>query len=156
MDTKSSRVTFVAFNFAAYLAVTVFTTDLAAESVYYRWTDANGTIQLSDRPPAGGIPFDTVTSRPYSKMSKPSGNETSKTETLPGGARRAVGETASKEIDAPKNPALCASAKNNLEALENFVRIRIQDESGEFRILSPEEKEAEKDKARKIMRDNCD
>ena len=156
MDTRSSRASLAALTLAVCFTASTFTVGLAAESVYYRWKDANGNIQLSDRPPSGDIPFDTITSRSNSHSSRKIGPEISGTETLPEGAKRAIGETASKEIAAPKNPELCASAKGNLEALENFIRIRVQDESGAFRILSPEEKEAEKDKAKKIMRDNCE
>ena len=54
------------------------------------------------------------------------------------------------------DPALCESAKANLESLNNYVRIRVQSADGSFRILNPEERDAERAKAEKIIRLNCE
>ncbi|MEP0202334.1 MAG: DUF4124 domain-containing protein [Halioglobus sp.] len=148
---SGTRSTYVIITICFFAAVSA--PKLLAEEVYYRWTDSSGNIQLSDRPPSNGIAFERISSQSSKSASPP---KTSQPESLPAGAKRAIGETATREISPPKDLALCESAKSNLEALDNYVRIRVQDESGAFRILSPEEKEAERDKAMKIMRDNCD
>ena len=125
---------------------------------YYRWTNSSGVVQISDRPPAPGVPYEEgIMGRGGNFVEAQSGPgadanvSTDRSEPV-----MAIGDNPGGAPELVKDPVLCENARQNIEALDNFVRIRVQDSDGSYRILSPEEREAEKAKARKTMSINCD
>jgi hypothetical protein len=119
----------------------------AAPNGHYRWTDESGTVQYADRPPEGVEAEFIKFSSP--KGSKPSDNETPSETT----AEPKVYD----EMEAlpEKDPALCKQAQQNLKALEG-ARIRITEPDGSKRFLTEDEKETQRENARKFIKIHCD
>ena len=142
----------------AAAALFVLTTALptAAGTTHYRWLDDRGNPVHSDRPPPKGTDYEVITTG-SSLIRKVSGDEGAvPPETQP----RVGNEFDQIDMEAPaeveKNPEYCERAQKNLEALENANRIRVRNDQGEMRILSDEEREAEKIKARDAIADHCE
>jgi len=141
------------------LAVALPHTAMGAEKIY-RWTDERGRVIISDRPPEdSSIPHETVDMgssglrrKPASPPKAPLPAEQD-TEGTPGPSRAA--ETESKEA-LPKDPRICAAARNNLESLEGLARVRMMGEDGEFYFLTEQQKEEEREQARRLIELHCD
>lgn len=125
-----------------------------AAATLYKWQDEEGTVHYSERPPAGVTEFEKVVSD-YSP-----GNSVTTTEV---GA-----EPESEKIATPNHEnqqqnrrstaasqERCDKARKNLEALNSFARIRIQDENGEMRFLNEEEISSRKMETKTILEDEC-
>ncbi len=127
------------------------TTALQAEqNGIYRWTDDKGIVQYSDRPPEGVEAVFIKTST--GKRSKPpEAKEGEGAETAT--ANKESGPK-SLEVMPEKDPALCEQAKRNLKALDG-TRIRITEPDGTKRILTPDEKEGQRENAKKFMKIHC-
>jgi len=119
-----------------------------ATSGHYRWTDNNGQVQYSDRPPAGVdsefIKFATGTrSKVDAAPSDQTPNPNSK-QVLP----------TMVEVAPKKDPALCKQAKHNLKAMDS-ARIRITEADGSKHFLTEQEREGQRENARKFIKINC-
>lgn len=138
------------------IAAVVFSTSInlqAAPNGHYRWTDAEGTVQHSDRPPKGVeaefIKFSTGKSKatPTDSTSEPEIGADGKP------VKEALGGVNLEGLP-KKDPALCKQAQHNLKALDG-ARIRMTDEDGSQRFLTEEEKESQRDNARKFIKIHC-
>lgn len=144
----------------AIAAPITVSTDTHAQSRVYRWTDADGNLVVSDRPPAdASIRYELVsprTSRPSSPPA-PTGSASSGTESSTGGeaSDAAPGAAGSTGPSVVKDPDICAAARSNLNTLETFARIRVRGADGEMRYLDESEKEAQRDEARALIRLHC-
>ena len=141
---------------AAALFVLTAALPTTAANTHYRWLDDRGNPVHSDRPPPKGTDYEVITTG-SSLIRKVSGDEGAvPPETQP----RVGNEFDQIDMEAPaeveKNPEYCERAQKNLEALENANRIRVRNDQGEMRILSDEEREAEKIKARDAIADHCE
>lgn len=121
----------------------------AGEAGHYRWTDENGTVKYADRPPEGVeaefIKFAST------KHSKPS---TSADAGQPATEQATADAPVTMEGLPAKDPKLCKQAQSNLKAL-NAARIRITEPDGSKRLLNEEEKESQKENARKFIKVHC-
>jgi hypothetical protein len=119
----------------------------ASQNGHYRWTDANGTVQYADRPPEGVeaefIKFTGAKSPRSSEKPTTKENIATKAELPP-----------KMEVLQKKDPELCKQAQQNLKALEG-ARIRITEADGSKRFLTEEEKEYQRENARKFVDINC-
>jgi hypothetical protein len=122
----------------------------AASDGLYRWVDEGGNVKYSDHPPTGieaeFIKFSTGQSHKPATPSKDgeAQPETASNPQLP----------AKMEVMPAKDPKLCAQAQQNLKALEG-ARIRISEPDGSKRFLTEEEKEDQRENARKFIDINC-
>jgi hypothetical protein len=120
----------------------------AGQNGHYRWTDADGTVQYSDRPPEGieaeFIKFSTG-KRSKTEQKNTSGDEDE---------IKTAGKPQQLEVMPEKDPALCQQAQNNLTALK-AARIRISEADGSKRILTEDEKESQRENARKFIKIHC-
>ena len=130
----------------------------------YRWVDQNGNPVLSDRPPEAGIPYTEVgIETGFRRYAKPVSAE--KTESsdnpAPGGkpatlaASTDVSESVRIEAVEPQ-PALCDQARDNIFKLETFARMRVQDDSGEVRFMTDDERASQLNTAYQVRDANCD
>jgi hypothetical protein len=55
-----------------------------------------------------------------------------------------------------KNPEYCKQAKQNLEALTSSPQVKVRNDPGEVRMLTPEQMELERSKAREKIQKYCD
>lgn len=141
---------------AAALLVLTAALSTTAGTTHYRWLDDRGNPVHSDRPPPKGTDYEVITTG-SSLIRKVSGDEGAvPPETAPrvGNEFDQIDMEAPKEVE--KNPEYCERARKNLEALENANRIRVRNDQGEMRILSDEEREAEKIKAQDAIADHCE
>ena len=141
---------------ALLLTLLVALPSAAAGNTHYRWTDDRGNPVHSDRPPPKGTDYEVVTTG-SSLVRRVSGDEGAvPPETMPrvGNEFDQIDMEAPKEVE--KNPEYCERARKNLEALENANRIRVRNDQGEMRVLSDEERDAEKIKAQDAIAVHCE
>ncbi|MGM0435070.1 MAG: DUF4124 domain-containing protein [Pseudomonadota bacterium] len=135
---------------------------LPAGAEVYRWTNEAGETSFGSNPPAG------VDAEPVSAGS---------TNTIDTGSNQADGEDRSASTDNEQSQEAaadgetqeeegqqdreaireknCETAREALKTLEQNARVQVM-EDGERRYLSPEEKEAERERYEKIRDENCD
>ena len=134
----------------------VHTTTVAGN--YYRWLDNEGHVVHSDRPPPKGVDYEVV-----STMS----TETRQVDAEEGAVAPAAPvpqfvqkpqqatpmEMESKVI---KDPEKCQQAQNNLASINSSARIRMRQENGEMAFLTPDQKEAQRQRALDIIAAHCE
>ena len=152
--------TVVKFLVAALMIGSISASLADASGTYYRWRDDKGKLVVSDRPPTDiGVTYEVVTPSTSLVRRVESGEGAVPAETVPRpGNEFEPEDTSAGELQvARKNPEICARATSNLETLNTTARIRIHDaDTGELRYLTEEEKEAQRDKARDVMRAHCE
>jgi len=149
------------------VAATVLASAFAAASAQsgaatlYRWTDANGTPVISDRPPPQGTAYNTLDGARYGTSGSLSAPQKSE-------ANAAVAEEPAESDPAPepesnvatttvveKRPDLCEQAKDNVFKLETFPRIRTTDDDGTVRFMTEEEVNVQMEMAKKAANAYC-
>lgn len=122
----------------------------AAENGHYRWIDDKGQVQYSDRPPEGiDAEFIKFSSR---NRTRSTGSNQGKSDDAAEAIEKKLASTL--EVMPEKDPALCKQAQKNLKALEG-ARIRITEADGSKRFLTEDEKEGQRENARKFIKINC-
>jgi hypothetical protein len=121
----------------------------AGESGTWRWKDENGTVKYADKPPEGiEAEFIKFSAPKHGKAGSEAKVENTKDEIAESkGPQKMEGLPA-------KDPALCKQAQRNLKALE-AARIRITEPDGSKRLLNEEEKEEQRENARKFIKVHC-
>lgn len=136
--------------------ITAHTLPAQAATTLYKWTDEDGTIHYSERPPTGQTEFEKVSSNyapetpAPSQDTQPDGEENDTTE--PSAAAPTQPEAEDPAVVAER----CAKARKNLEALTSFARIRVQESNGEFRFLNQDEINQRKMETQALIEDDCD
>ena len=152
------RLLFIAACVALALSQTV------SANTTYRWVDQNGNPVLSDRPPEAGVPYTEVGVdsgfKRYPKptgMSEPDVNEPGATgaSSTDSSSPSAASSPTRIEVVSPQ-PDLCDQAQDNIFKLETFPRMRVQDENGEVRFMTDEERSAQLATAYRVRDANCD
>lgn len=111
---------------------------------FYKWVDEHGTTHYGKKPPKG---VDTQSVKTHTGRSEPTSYESKK---------EAPEKTAAAaEQKAQKSAQACNSARKNLETINSNARIKVKQDNGEFRYLSPDEINQRKQQANDIIRDNC-
>ena len=130
----------------------------------YRWVDQNGNPVLSDRPPEAGVPYTEVgVDSGFKRYPKPTGiNEPGVSESDATGmspsalsSPSTTSSTTRIEIVSPQ-PDLCDQAHDNIFKLETFSRMRVQDDTGEVRFMTDEERSAQLATTYRVREANCD
>ena len=129
---------------------------MAAKGMW-RWKDAEGNLNYSDTPPKG-VNAEFIASDAV----RPSGMQNNTDQQAQSEAANADQSTEAEsqadrqmEVMPETDEVLCEQAKRNLETLSNKPRIRVTEADGSKRVLTPEEIEAEKDRARKFIEVYC-
>jgi Domain of unknown function (DUF4124) len=139
-----------------------------ADSAYYRWVDESGNPVISDRAPPPGTPYDEVSGgRPISGSGQDFGPGSEAPAEPPAAALSAPKETAKdpkyqwhepepeiQKVAFEKDPEKCQQAKDIIQTLDSFARIRATDQDG--RYLTPEEKETRRAQANKSVERFCE
>lgn len=126
---------------------------LSAES-HYRWTDAHGNPVHSDRPPPKGVEYEVVSSG-STLVRKVSGDEGAVPAQVQPSLDNEFDQTDTKPPAIVKNPEFCKRAQENLDTLDSVARIRIRNDNGEYRFLNEEEKESQREEARRQIAIHC-
>ncbi|MEX1237593.1 MAG: DUF4124 domain-containing protein [Pseudomonadales bacterium] len=154
-----------------------------AETDYYVWVDENGVTNYSERPGdntarqmsrnnrLGELQDDESQyrgSRPGAIPTPAEQPQPDRTATTPAVPAASTGDggvdpdaliaeerAAIAAKIAETKRANCTIGKRNLAQLEAYARIRVKDDSGQERVLTEEERQAQISEARQIVRDNC-
>ncbi|RZS57817.1 DUF4124 domain-containing protein [Sphaerotilus mobilis] len=138
----------------------------------WKWRDADGRIQYSDRPPPPGIPSRNVLAKPAAPapmVARPaavaasaaapaaaSGPATVDPELL---ARKKVAEAAERKAEdeklARERQANCTRARDYLRVLETGVPLARVNEKGERESVPSADRDAELRRAREIVTSDC-
>ncbi len=142
----------------------------AAEEEYYTWVDENGVTNYASKKPRGyeaafvaeeekpfgyRMPDEDVTDNPDAR--RPGAQAPAET---PGGdvdPDALIAEEKEKiQAQLAKDKAFnCNVGKRNLTRLEAYGRVKIVDEDGESRFMTPAEMEEKKSESRKLITENC-
>ena len=149
------------------VAATVLASALAAASApsgaatLYRWTDANGTPVISDRPPPQGTAYNTLDGARYGTSGSLSAPQKSEANAAVTEERADSNTTAEPETNVAtatvveKRPDLCEQARDNVFKLETFPRIRTTDDDGTVRFMTEDEISGQLETAKKVTEANC-
>jgi hypothetical protein len=149
---------------ALLLALLIVKPLAMAGETYYRWTDEQGNIVMSDRPPgAPGIDYEAVVKSggslrppPPEKSAATESSATWNPLTTPGGSDSESMQPGANKRELERDPEACAQAKRTLQELNNRPRIRVYDEQGELKYLSDEEKAEFRHRAEVIIELHCE
>ncbi|RLA04959.1 MAG: hypothetical protein DRQ47_02360 [Gammaproteobacteria bacterium] len=139
------RLLLISFSLGYCLSVFSAT---SISKVTYKWTDTNGIVQYTERPPKN-IAYKKIT------VNTSGGKEI--TEVTAEEATNASSDSNNDVLDdmAAANKRNCTIAKQNMKVLSNIARIRVSDEKGENRVLTPEEKQTRIDETQKQIDIYC-
>ena len=134
-----------------------------ADATLYRWKDSQGNMVMSDRPPPSGTDFEAITTdssvvRRIDGEAPP--EQVTRAPQPASSPQDSQKESNKKKSEAQssirkKNPEYCKGARQNLDLLQRPL-IRIIDENGEGKILSPKEHEEQRQKALEVVEAHCD
>ena len=136
-----------------YLPATV-----AADKGYYKWMDAKGNPQHSDRPPPAGVEYEFISTK-SGLTRRVSASESDGREYGSSAPAMPVSEEdgpnmAEQQAAVEKDPAMCDQARANLDTLNSMARVRIRDDNG-IRYLSEEEKDFQRQRANDLIAIHC-
>ena len=138
------------------LAGALFSPASLAERGYYKWVDADGRPHHSDRPPPSGVAYEFVsTGGGLSRSVSAEENRTSSGAAAMPPEQEPEPNEAVQRTEVKKDPALCDSAKANLDTLNSNARVRIRGSDGTIRYLTPEEKDVQRRKAQDLIAVHC-
>jgi len=131
-------------------------TQSIADSNQYRWLDDRGNPVYSDRAPPKGVDYEIVSAGSSLKrvVAAEEGAVPAEIEPRVGNEFNQVDSAAAAR--SKKNPELCQRARKNLEALTDSAQVKIRNDQGEVRFLSPEEMEVERQTARAQISVYCE
>ncbi len=144
----------------------------------WKWRDANGKVQYSDRPPPQGTPEKDILARPANakkpvqivpygvKASEPGASAPADAASTAAAKREAEAKSkAAKESEAQlkaeekRNAEIraqnCASAKQQLATLESGIRIARVTESGDRMIMDDATRASEIAKMKAVIASEC-
>lgn len=146
----------------------------AAGATQWKWMDASGHLQYSDRPPPADVPDKNILEHPsYSRQVQPADNApASASGTAAASAPKGVDpelearrrkeqeakEAAQKDAEAQQAKAKadnCARARSYQQTLTSGVRIARTNDKGEREILDDKGRAQEEARAQQAIRDNC-
>ena len=127
-----------------------------AERGYYKWVDARGNPQHSDRPPPPGVEYEFISTETglRRRVTREDMNESQSSAPAMPPVNTAPPNAAEQQVAIEKDPALCDRAKANLDTLNSSARVRIRD-GDEIRYLTEEEKDVQRRKAQDLIAVHC-
>ncbi len=125
---------------------------LAAKAGYYRWTDAEGEVHFTQKPPPGK-PHEFIETQTGKRSVSDDDSRSASTK-----ANSVEAEADSKmEVLPPKDPELCQRAQGNMQSLSIAgARIKSTGKDGQVRYLTPDEIEIQKLRAQEIIKLHCE
>lgn len=141
-------------------AASLSATLAVAEKGHYKWIDSSGRPAHSDRPPPPGVEYEFVSSetglsRRVTKEEPRTSGATAAPAPQPSAATGGQTAAGGEQLAIEKNPALCDSARANLDTLNSKARVRIRDGDGSIRYLTPDEKDVQRQKAQDLIAVHC-
>ena len=127
-----------------------------ADNKHYRWIVDRGNPVFSDRAPPKGVDYEVVSAGSGLKrlVDAEEGAVPAEVEPRVGNEFEQVDTVAAKR--SKKNPELCERAGKNLEALTSSEQVKVRNDQGEVRLLTPEEMEVQRQTAKAQISVYCD
>ena len=127
-----------------FLAVAGSSVESLADATYYQWVDDSGAAVHSDRPPPEGVEYEIISTS--SNLIKTVSFEDG---LAPSAVDSPAGDSVNSEeaSQSTKGLELCKRATTNLETLTNSDKVKVRNDEGEVRFLSPEEIEVQRQTA---------
>lgn len=144
---------FVTSVFTASFLFTAWLPFSANAGSVYKWTDEEGVVHYGDIRPDNietqemKVRVGKGTSAPSTKKDNDAENSTTKQD-----------NDSKQELTAEQKKAqeeACKTAKQNLEMMNTYARVRVKDKNGEYRYLTPEEKSKKMAQAQKFVDETC-
>jgi hypothetical protein len=128
----------------------------AAERGYYKWLDARGNPQHSDRPPPAGVEYEFVSTETGLRRRVENDEASGQVPPAPAvpAATRPARPAGEAQAAIEKDPEMCDKAKANLDTLNSTARVRIRDDDG-IRYLTEDEKEVQRQRAQNLINIHC-
>lgn len=141
-----------------------------AAHAQWKWRDADGRVQYSDRPPPPGIADKDILSRPSNTqraIAMPAAAGASAAASAASAPARAASEVSSRDKvdrerkaaeDKARNEAKaenCRQAQNRLRVLESGVRLRSGTESGESQPMTEAMRQEQVRQMQSVVSSNC-
>lgn len=121
---------------------------------YYRWKDENGQIHYGSRPPQG---VEAVKIKTYGGGTSTESNTPDQASNS--GSDSADGDSGSQSETAQRISAerkqQCDNEKQRLSTLESSARIRMKNDDGSTKYLSPEEQAKEISTSKEFLKNAC-
>ncbi|TDM06591.1 MAG: DUF4124 domain-containing protein [Ideonella sp. MAG2] len=165
---------------AAGLGLMALTLTFAAQAQsIWKWRDADGRIQISDRPPAASVPDSAIIQRPGGAVSqRPSAGQEQPVAAVAASAsgvqrgdpeleakKRKMAadklaadqqaQQAAKDKLAAHKADTCRRARNDLSAVDGGMRIARANDKGEREFLDDKGRAAESQRLRQLVAENC-
>ena len=147
-----------------------------AQSVPWKYRDAQGRIVVSDLPPPPGVPDKDIIDRPTTVVRRPTQSQAAAASAPASGAATALAQRNDPELEARRKKAAdeqelkqkaqqdkdnaqraenCARAKSHLSALNDGMRIARTNDKGEREILDDKGRAEEMQRARQVIASDC-
>lgn len=142
----------------------------------WKWRDAGGNIQYSDRPPPAGTPDSAILSKPTSSRNTPRPVEMAASAASAAQASSAPGKQPESELDVKRRKAEderlakqkadeerlaktradnCTRARGYLKTLNDGIRIARTNAAGEREILDDKGRAEETQRTQEVVQANC-
>ena len=133
---------------------------VTAAQEYFTWVDENGVTNYSQRNPQGYQAQRVSKTHKFGEQvfleQRPTTTpKTTAPEEIDPDALVAEQVAAEARKIAAAKRSNCEIGKKNLTNLQAFSRVRITEDDGTVRVLTPSEKAARTNTARQVIRDNC-
>jgi hypothetical protein len=140
-------IKFAIISFYLGLNMVILNADTISK-VTFKWKDAQGIVQYTERPPKNSA---------YEQITVNASEGETVTTVTQEEAEAANQDTTKGALDdvVLANQRNCQIAEQNMEVLVNMARIRVSDDKGENRILTPAEKQARLDETQKQIDIYC-
>lgn len=121
---------------------------IAAKDNVFTWTDDKGVVHYGERPPKDSQARQIKT-------------RTGHSDPIPATTPNTQDKTSTTQANSPvattfKNPERCNTARKNLELLNTVARIKIADEAGVQRLLTDDEKAAQRIAMQEVIDQACE
>lgn len=118
----------------------------------YKWVDEKGVTHFSEHPPKN---TQTTVIKPKTGHSEPVNYGTpasTDNAATSAEAQRRADEALAQSL---KDPTRCAAARKNMETLQNFGRVRVQNEDGSFHYLTADEQQERSRTTQQAIDESC-
>ncbi|GLS25384.1 DUF4124 domain-containing protein [Marinibactrum halimedae] len=122
-------------------------TSASAATTMYRWIDDKGVVHFSERPPANveAEKIRSITPVGNSPVQPPRDEQNDEENT----------STSNQAAPPPVDRERCTKARENLETLNSFARIRVKGDDGELRYMTSKEISDKKRELQEILSSEC-
>ena len=128
----------------------------ASAATYYRWVDAAGNTVISDRPPGDTREYETISTGAGLIQPEQASDDAPDTEVQPAEKQWRQPEEPEQRVSIEKDPEKCQRAREIIQTLGSFARIRVPDENGEYRYIGEEEKDERRKQAEQAVDRYCE